>query len=432
MGGQNHRSGTARKGSDCGASLMIHPVRAAETGLNTRHEETPMPLRSILCVLMLLLTSAFVNDARAKDNEPIKVFLLLGQSNMQGKGSANHLKELVQAEPEKYGHLMKDGQWIKRQDVWASFHDGAATPLTVGTTTRPGGRVGPEIGFGKVVGDAIDGPMLLKIAWGGQSLAVDFNPPSQGKWGDRAFKYKGGESWKPGSIGWAYQMTFNEMHASIENTRQANPALRDRKFEICGIVWFQGWNDLINGQYRAEYQENLVAYIKSMREHLNKPNLPFVIGVVGHGGDNPNGKNKELREAQMAPAKMKEFRGNVAAVPTAPFWDPENRGDGGYHYNGSASFFYDAGVAFGEAMLELLETYEGKKAEEQEAEKKPAEPINHQPRTWTGTNGKTITGTFVRASGGKVVLLLENGRKREYASRNFTEEDRAYIRKYAD
>lgn len=198
-----------------------------------------MPIRSILCVLMLLLTSAFVNDARAKDNEPIKVFLLLGQSNMQGKGSANHLKELVQAEPEKYGHLMKDGQWIKRQDVWASFHDGAATPLTVGTTTRPGGRVGPEIGFGK-------------------------------------------------------------------------------------------------------------------------------------------------------------------------------------------------GVAFGEAMLELLETYEGKKAEEQEAEKKPAEPIDHQPRTWTGTNGKTITGTFVRASGGKVVLLLENGRKREYASRNFTEEDRAYIRKYAD
>jgi hypothetical protein len=313
-----------------------------------------MNCRIVSCVVLAIVAMntavVFAADKEAA-KKPVKVFLLVGQSNMQGKGSAAHLKELVKSQPEKYGHLMKDGKWIKRDDVWASFHAGPASPLTVGTTTRPLGRVGPEIGFGKVVGDAIDEPvMLLKVAWGGQSLAVDFNPPSRGKWGERKFKYQGGETWKPGSIGWAYQMVFIEMHLAIENTKKAFPDLADREFEIAGIVWFQGWNDQINGGFRAEYKDNLVAYIKSMRKHLGKPKLPFVIGVVGHNGK----PNEEMRVAQTAPAEMEEFKGNVAAVPTAPYWDPKPHGDGGYHYNGSASFFYDVGTAFGEAMLKML------------------------------------------------------------------------------
>ena len=100
----------------------------------------------------------------------------------------------------------------------------------------------------------------------------------------------------------------------------------------------------------------MVAFIKDIRKHLGIPNLPVVIGVVGHGGegDKVHPASKELRAAQTAAAEMKEFNGNVAAVPTAPFWDPEPHGDGGYHYNGSAKFFYNAGEAFGKAMLELL------------------------------------------------------------------------------
>jgi len=309
-------------------------------------------------VVVFALVAMIVSVTSAADKKkPVKVFLLVGQSNMQGKGSAAHLKELVEKEPAKYGHLMKDGEWIKRDDVLAAFHGAAAAPLTIGTTTRPLGRVGPEIGFGKVVGDAIDEQvLLLKIAWGGQSLAIDFNPPSRGKWGERKFKYKDGEWWKPGSIGWAYQAVFNEMHIAIEKTKEAFPELADREFELVGLVWFQGWNDQINGGFRAEYKENMVAFIKEIRKDLKVPNLPIVIGVVGHGGDEKvHPASKELREAQMAAAEVEEFKGTVTAVPTAPFWDPEPHGDGGYHYNGSAKFFYNTGEAFGKAMLELLE-----------------------------------------------------------------------------
>lgn len=101
---------------------------------------------------------------------------------------------------------------------------------------------------------------------------------------------------------------------------------------------------------------NLVLFIRDIRKHLEVPNLPIVIGLVGHGGDKPNAAGEQLRKAQAAPAAMPEFKGTVAAVPTAAYWDATVRYDGGYHYNGSARFYHGAGEAFGKAMLELLKT----------------------------------------------------------------------------
>lgn len=54
-------------------------------------------------------------------SKPVKVFILAGQSNMQGKGSLKHLSELVTNEPAKFGHLKKDGKWIERDDVFIIF-----------------------------------------------------------------------------------------------------------------------------------------------------------------------------------------------------------------------------------------------------------------------------------------------------------------------
>jgi hypothetical protein len=46
--------------------------------------------------------------------------------------------------------------------------------------------------------------------------------------------------------------------------------------------------------------------------------MPFVIGVLGVDGES---KNVNFRKAMAAPAVMPEFKGNVVAVETAPFWD---------------------------------------------------------------------------------------------------------------
>ena len=110
-------------------------------------------------------------------------------------------------------------------------------------------------------------------------------------------------------------------------------------YELAGMVWFQGWNDMVDGgtypmrgqpgSYDA-YSKNLAHFIRDVRKDLKAPKLPFVIGVMGAGGPiakySPDqmryaGIHGEFRKAMAAPAKLPEFKGNVTAVFTENYWD---------------------------------------------------------------------------------------------------------------
>ena len=99
----------------------------------------------------------------------MKVFLLVGQSNMEGKGAVSHLEELAKDPARKamFGHLKTpDGQWVVRKDVWIDYL-GRKGGLTVGYGTR-GGQIGPELQIGHVLGEHLENQVLLiKCAWGG-------------------------------------------------------------------------------------------------------------------------------------------------------------------------------------------------------------------------------------------------------------------------
>jgi alpha-galactosidase len=64
-------------------------------------------------------------------------------------------------------------------------------------------------------------------------------------------------------------------------------------------------------------------FIRDVRKDLKAPKMPFVIGVLGVDGLNAKGNTVAFREAMAAPAALPEFKGNVAAVATAPFWAEE-------------------------------------------------------------------------------------------------------------
>ena len=105
-------------------------------------------------------------------------------------------------------------------------------------------------------------------------------------------------------------------------------------YELAGFVWFQGFNDLVSdwtydkqmkpGGYDL-YGELMADFIRDVRKDLSAPKLPFVIGVLGIGGVQEGKKPPQMyfRQAQAAPASLAEFKGNVTAVETAPFWDDE-------------------------------------------------------------------------------------------------------------
>ncbi len=125
-------------------------------------------------------------------NIPVEVFILAVQSNMEGhgfipadpirNGGKGSLENIVKdpATAGKFGHLVgKDGKWVIRNDVWVHYLDRKGK-LTAGHGVKEN-RIGPELGFGTVVGDAYSEPVLLiKLAWGGKSLARDFRPPRSG------------------------------------------------------------------------------------------------------------------------------------------------------------------------------------------------------------------------------------------------------------
>jgi alpha-galactosidase len=322
--------------------------------------------RVLTFVVLLLLTAA---THAAEPPRQLKVFILAGQSNMEGQGfvaadpkrndGKGSLEYLVKdpATAERFKHLVdKDGKWVVRDDVWISYLDRKG-PLTVGYGVNEG-RIGPELGFGWVVGDNFNEPVLLiKCAWGGKSLAVDFRPPSSGKVPYPLNAKLTAEIEKdPAVVGRYYRETLRLVRETLANLKELFPALAGYDPVLAGIGWHQGWNDRIDNQFNSEYEKNMANFIRDIRGDLKSPNLPFVIAETGmNGPDEKNPRALSLMKAQAAVAEYPEFKGNVAFVGTRAFWRAMESSPTaqGYHWNTNAETYYLIGEAMGQAMLKL-------------------------------------------------------------------------------
>ena len=77
-----------------------------------------------ICLSLIVLMSK-VCAAAETDRGPVKVFILAGQSNMEGKALASTLEPVI-ADVEtrdRFKHLKADGKWSVRDDVWVTFLD---------------------------------------------------------------------------------------------------------------------------------------------------------------------------------------------------------------------------------------------------------------------------------------------------------------------
>ena len=285
-------------------------------------------------------------------NAPIKVFILAGQSNMEGKGvvSMDHpesynggkgnlvwsMKNSASAEKMKQ---LKDenGKWVVRDDVQISYKTGNKVRkggLTVGYTNYGGStHIGPELQFGNAIGDYYDAPVLLiKTAWGGKSLYVDFRPPSSG-----------------GKVGPYYKQMIEEVYAALGELNYDN-------FEIAGFIWLQGWNDMCTKPAIPEYADNLVNLAKDIRREFNVPELPFIVGELGNGGPTKKpGSMADFRKAQrQGTARIK----NALFVETTGCARPNklspNTGHG-HHWFGNAESYFLVGGALGKATIKLID-----------------------------------------------------------------------------
>ena len=332
-----------------------------------------------LLALALLLIPSTVHAADVK--KPVKVFILAGQSNMEGKAKVALLDYQIQqpATRDLFTHLRKDDKWIERDDVWIKFLDRKGK-LTVGYGSPK--CIGPELEFGTVVGDRYaEQVLLIKTAWGGRSLYRDFRSPSAGLpaaevlekmlANEKKRKKDGTLDDVKKAFGATYRAMIEEVNSTLGNLKTHFPDYADQGYEIAGFVWFQGWNDMIDKEATAEYTANLIHFIHDVRKDFKSPKMPFVIGQMGVDGVNASDNVKRFKSAQAAAMEEPEFKGNVALVKTDAFWDTEaaavfKKGwrenidewnkvgsDFPFHYLGSAKTMCKIGNAFGEAMLEL-------------------------------------------------------------------------------
>jgi hypothetical protein len=301
---------------------------------------------------VIIAATLLAARAPADSPKPVKVFILAGQSNMEGQGiikadpkrngGKGSLEYLVKdpASSDRFEHLVdKAGRWTVRDHVWI-WYLGKKGPLTVGYGANEK-LIGPELGFGKVVGDAFDEQVLLiKLAWGGKSLAKDFRPPSSG-----------------GEVGPYYKEIVKQTREVLADLKTLFPGYDGRGYEIAGFGWHQGWNDRINQAFNDEYEKNLANLIRDVRKDLRVPKLPFVIAETGmNGPEEKHPRALSLMRAQAAVAEYPEFKGNVAFVGTKSFWRPaeESPSNQGYHWNSNAETYYLIGAGMGEAMKKLL------------------------------------------------------------------------------
>jgi alpha-galactosidase len=319
--------------------------------------------------------------AAADPPKPVKVFILAGQSNMEGKAKVA-LMDYQAGQPatrDLYKDLRKDEKWLVRDDVWIKFLERKGK-LTVGFGSP--GCIGPELGFGQVVGDRYEEQVLLiKTAWGGKSLYRDFRPPGAGLPPPEVLDKMLAELRKRNPdatlddvkkpFGASYRAMLDEANGTLADLKKHFPDYGGQGYELAGFIWFQGWNDMINADYTAEYTTNLTHFIRDVRKDLKSPKLPFVIGQMGVGGEDADANVKKFKAAQAAAAAVPEFKGNVALVKTDVFWDKEadavfKKGwrqnleewnkvgsDYPFHYLGSPRTMLGIGRAMGGAVLEL-------------------------------------------------------------------------------
>lgn len=298
--------------------------------------------------------------------KPVKVFILAGQSNMEGHArieTSDYIGDDPATAPLLKMMRGAGGKPAVCEGAWISYLTGAdegnfelTGKLTAGfgslwgqDRNKPGNKIGPEFTFGLTMDAALMEPVLIvKTAWGGKSLHTDFRPPSAGPYELNDYQRKlyygpkahgvpdDMEKWlsqKKQDTGHYYRLMVEHVKRVLADPKRVVPGYDSAQgYELSGFVWLQGWNDMVDGHvYSAHgkpgrfdvYSELLAHFIRDVRRDLGAPQMPFVIGVMGVGGATPGAETLEFRKAMAAPAALPEFKGNVIAVETAPFWSEE-------------------------------------------------------------------------------------------------------------
>ena len=277
-------------------------------------------------------------------SKKLKVFIMMGQSNMIGYGQVHPVHTqgtlLNEISNGNYPHLITSfngthATWRERRDVrivhrkYTSTEQGN-THLSVDWIDDS--FVGLEVQFGNIVGHVFDNPILIiKVGVGGRSMGYDFLPPGSARYTSGGKSYPGYGQCPHVSNGNAMQATDDDCGScrgnigatcpvfwdSIETCKSScgsgshagqqydndawnakailsdihsyYPDYQDQGFEIAGFVFWQGYNDQFNDGHPVRYKTNMKNYINALMNEYSEyeGTKKFVHATVAFGGNEP-------------------------------------------------------------------------------------------------------------------------------------------------
>lgn len=340
----------------------------------------PNKYLSALSTLALLATSplraADLPDPDGKPadmSKPVQVFLVMGQSNTLEMG------KVTSDLNDKYPFLVDDtGKFTVRQDVRnVSVMVGKGVYRNEWLTMEGKGSIGIEIGIGHQLGNAIDAPvMVLKSSIGNRSLGWDLLPPGTPRYthegkeeagyreyvdGDKILPYQPGVSKVIGTKGKSKGKETDPWYAGKQyddDVANAKKILEDlgtyypgaTKYEVAGIIWWQGDKDMRNAAHAANYEKHLGLLLAALRKDFNAPKAKFVCASLGQTdeSDTTSGHGIILHAMKNFAASSQD----IGFVYSKPILDAP--GSSSAHYSGNAKTYMNVGLALGAKMAELV------------------------------------------------------------------------------
>lgn len=184
-------------------------------------------------------------------NDKVKVYLMAGQSNMEGHGANSGLAATSGA------NLAGTRDDIFIQNIISNTQ--SLSGLKPGFGAR-NSQYGVELKMGNVLADVLsENIYLFKGAKGGTTL------DNTAHWRPQAF---GGDSNN------LYEQLMTGFNDFLQNELTAN----NIDYELAGFIWFQGYNDTFGSEHL--YESHLRNLITSVRQDLNNPDLPVIITQI--------------------------------------------------------------------------------------------------------------------------------------------------------
>jgi hypothetical protein len=256
------------------------------------------------CVLTALLVCFLVSPLRG-EQKPVRVIIMAGQSNMDGRGYEDDLPIPLR---------------MPQNDILFYWKD-SWTRLQPGSTDAPRHpvRFGPEITFGRAIADRWPSEQvaIIKHSEGGTSVAVD---------------------WKP-KTGPQYQKLIQKVNKATQDL-----ASEGKAYKIIGMIWLQGEKDARDQTHAAEYEHNLASFIAAVRQDVHNPDLPFVFGLISPPPV-PDYPYRELVQKAQTRVAQSVRATRIVKTDDLPLFDVA-------HYTGKAQI--ELGRRFAQALLNML------------------------------------------------------------------------------